>query len=58
MKVGDLVKEKNGPGIAIIVAVIAAESIGTQDPYLELVYLDGEPFRHSSRAYEVINASR
>jgi hypothetical protein len=58
MKVGDLVKEKNGPGIAIVIAITEAEHVNDNTTFVKVVYLDGEPFKHSSSAYRVINESR
>ena len=63
MKVGDLVKERRGPGRGMIIEVYHDLNVefGAQPgeyTQVEVLYSDGHLFRHSSRAYEVISESR
>ncbi len=61
MKVGDIVKEKRGPGLGIIVGVyrgdrVVRSGIVGDEPYtfIEVLYSDGVLFKHSSSAYSVM----
>ena len=60
MKVGDLVKERRGPGRGMIVEIYRNLNMefGAQPgeyTQVEVLYSDGKLFKHSSRAYEVIS---
>jgi hypothetical protein len=69
VKVGDLVKEietwfleGRGSGLGIIVAIYAGDRIvesgsteGNPYTFIEVLYSDGELFKHSNNAYLVIS---
>ena len=63
MQVGDLVKERRGAGIGIVVEVFS--NLGTESgarpgeyTHVRVLYPSGKLFRQSTRAFEVISASR
>jgi len=65
VKVGDIVKEKRGPGLGIIVGVyrgdrVVRSGLVGSEPYtfIEVLYSDGELFKHSNTAYQVISEAR
>ena len=63
MKVGDLVKERRGPGRGIIVEIYCDLNMefGAQTgeyTQVKVLYSDGTLFKHSTRAYEVISEGR
>lgn len=63
MKVGDLVKEKRGDGVGIVVEVfsnLGMESGARPGEYthVRVLYPNEKFFRQSTRAFEVISESR
>ena len=63
MKVGDLVKEKRGDGMGVIVEVFRNMNMefGAQPgeyTYVTVLYPGGKLFKQSTRAFEVVNESR
>ena len=63
MNVGDLVKERRGDGQGIIVEVFRNMNMefgakSGEYTYVTVLYPSGKLFKQSTRAFEVISASR
>ena len=63
MKVGDVVKEKRGDGVGIIVEVFRNMNMefgakSGEYTYVTVLYPGGKLFKQSTRAFEVISECR